>query len=1218
MRTRSNLSSSEFKLEDIKKEKSGKSLKKETKHTETQNEKQSIETMSPEHESDSNTIHGNDVDNGIVKDKSNNTKMETEKDDIKKTEKYSKPVDELKIVDENNESDKEKLKNLNNERTIQTETSETREKKSTDLHETEESKSTGKSNNLMDLSPGATKSTNLDDSTNKTNAPDNKLLSEFGFTGAISPFPPTSASLFPGHLQSEFAKSLSAQFYNSLSLLASQAMMNVKEEPKDVNTSTSHTSFVPPNTSHKSSTKVTTLQVPPRTDSRSSDGSTQSFDERLGSRHQDPIHRSYSPALSGGASDIILQRPPSGLSPKSLAEQLRNNDSASMVVSRQQKYNSRNPGYTRQPHFPPASEGSPPSAGMFPSPNLGASEPYTSLSGGIPVASGSNLSSSPSLHHFTTRYTIETPADPSRLGVELVLDHDNEEPVIEVECGGNRGLLYVNKLCQGSKGQSIHFGDEWLTPNEFQFISGRETAKDWKRSIRHCGKSLKTLMTKGILQVHPPVCDCNQCRGLHAASKLLPGKKPPQKDINNNATIRNSSPFDATADSDLSPPDAMTRHGFDGGLNSIISQLRKANGFDSTEAQDTLDLSTKSHNNNNKNGNISPNYNSRKRSRNDMSPESRRQNNDIENGRSTSPTSSKRPYARHDEYNQRSYDQSSFAASYPFLSPEEQYRRMLALLNRSMSPSEQQRQIFNMAQSMADPLSMSSNALGGFQALANSLKMEGFRGDKSKSRYKSDRDRKDEGIHSYDPSQKYGKKGIDTPSKRYANSPDKYRKPDRRTPTPSGHRSGEQKFIALESGQRASKHRDDGRSSWPAHKHSTMIELNSGGSAARMPDWVPRSSDRNSYNSERKLDFKSSPNKTVPFNGFFPDNIVLDRIPISKTPVTTLHHRPPSNYSEENDTRRPTGNRQRSYNSNNHKDYRRRSSGAENSGSKTTPMLDLQKHAVPMLSLKRPTLDDLFKSNADRTLGKRLSNNSDQEMKEINDESPSARQSSSAPPPHLSSNDITSQSKRPTSAQGNCSSQFLLPPIRHNTLPMTSRAITSSSFIDGVIDVNNKYEDYLKKRNDEIQKAVDEMRQWSTSDVCQFIGEIDENIAEHVEEFRKHDIDGEGLPLLNEQHLMNIMDIKLGHALKVIARIRRQLKIPQLNTCCHHTLLCPTLSPATKTPTPKSPNGDINKADSAHVENGHDTSSKTENDSTMNDDDTTDLKIDENTDHDEQ
>ncbi|CAG5128173.1 unnamed protein product [Candidula unifasciata] len=86
------------------------------------------------------------------------------------------------------------------------------------------------------------------------------------------------------------------------------------------------------------------------------------------------------------------------------------------------------------------------------------------------------------------------------------------ELVLEVECGQNKAILYLTKLCQGSKGPCINFQNSWLTPNEFQFVSGRETAKDWKRSIRHHGKSLKLLLAKGILNVHPTMCDCDGCR----------------------------------------------------------------------------------------------------------------------------------------------------------------------------------------------------------------------------------------------------------------------------------------------------------------------------------------------------------------------------------------------------------------------------------------------------------------------------------------------------------------------------------------------------------------------------------------------------------------------------------------------------------------------------------------------------------------------------------
>lgn len=84
--------------------------------------------------------------------------------------------------------------------------------------------------------------------------------------------------------------------------------------------------------------------------------------------------------------------------------------------------------------------------------------------------------------------------------------------LLDVECGDNRGLLYLSRFCQGSKGPCISFDDMWLTPNEFQYISGRESAKDWKRSIRHQGKSLKLLLAKGILAVHPSSCSCSGCR----------------------------------------------------------------------------------------------------------------------------------------------------------------------------------------------------------------------------------------------------------------------------------------------------------------------------------------------------------------------------------------------------------------------------------------------------------------------------------------------------------------------------------------------------------------------------------------------------------------------------------------------------------------------------------------------------------------------------------
>ena len=74
------------------------------------------------------------------------------------------------------------------------------------------------------------------------------------------------------------------------------------------------------------------------------------------------------------------------------------------------------------------------------------------------------------------------------------------EMCLDVECGSNKAVLYVSKLFAGSKKECVLYENEWLTPNEFQNVSGRRSAKYWKRSIRHNGISLKTLMESGLLK----------------------------------------------------------------------------------------------------------------------------------------------------------------------------------------------------------------------------------------------------------------------------------------------------------------------------------------------------------------------------------------------------------------------------------------------------------------------------------------------------------------------------------------------------------------------------------------------------------------------------------------------------------------------------------------------------------------------------------------------
>ena len=57
------------------------------------------------------------------------------------------------------------------------------------------------------------------------------------------------------------------------------------------------------------------------------------------------------------------------------------------------------------------------------------------------------------------------------------------------------------------------FKNRWITPNEFQAISGRKSSKDWKRSIRLKGRCLKEFIAQGLFQEHAKTCACKICSG---------------------------------------------------------------------------------------------------------------------------------------------------------------------------------------------------------------------------------------------------------------------------------------------------------------------------------------------------------------------------------------------------------------------------------------------------------------------------------------------------------------------------------------------------------------------------------------------------------------------------------------------------------------------------------------------------------------------------------
>lgn len=270
---------------------------------------------------------------------------------------------------------------------------------------------------------------------------------------------------------------------------------------------------------------------------------------------------------------------------------------------------------------------------------------------------------------------------------------DNGEPCIEVECGENKALLYINKLCQGSKGPSIKYRGEWLTPNEFQFVSGRETAKDWKRSIRHKGKSLKTLMSKGILQVHPPICDCPGCRisspvnrGRLAEKRTipLPPNRVPKKEL---ASIFSSDDSEGSERASGDPAHikqeeelsfSVMRKSRDSDLSTIISNLHHTRQHVMPESQTERSSTGQTDDVLGKRRSYSPNSSS------DCPSESKK-------SRSVSP-----------KENPQSPGVEA-GGSVGHMSPEDHYRRMMSALSEAGSYEEQQQRLYQLASSMGLP-----------------------------------------------------------------------------------------------------------------------------------------------------------------------------------------------------------------------------------------------------------------------------------------------------------------------------------------------------------------------------------------------------------------------------------------------------------------------------------------------------------------------------------
>ncbi|NXQ35082.1 SAMD7 protein, partial [Alaudala cheleensis] len=76
--------------------------------------------------------------------------------------------------------------------------------------------------------------------------------------------------------------------------------------------------------------------------------------------------------------------------------------------------------------------------------------------------------------------------------------------------------------------------------------------------------------------------------------------------------------------------------------------------------------------------------------------------------------------------------------------------------------------------------------------------------------------------------------------------------------------------------------------------------------------------------------------------------------------------------------------------------------------------------------------------------------------------------------------------------------------------------------------------------NGEDISSMEDIRKWTVDDVHNFIVNLP-GCSDYAQIFKDHAIDGETLPLLTEEHLLDTMGLKLGPALKIRSQVSRRL-----------------------------------------------------------------------------
>ncbi|XP_063292984.1 sterile alpha motif domain-containing protein 11 isoform X2 [Pelobates fuscus] len=705
---------------------------------------------------------------------------------------------------------------------------------------------------------------------------------------------------------------------------------------------------------------------------------------------------------------------------------------------------------------------------------------------------------------------------------------DQGEPCIEVECGENKALLYIQKLCQGSKGPSIRYRGDWLTPNEFQFVSGRETAKDWKRSIRHKGKSLKTLMSKGILQ--------NRGRLAEKRTIPLPPSRIPKKE-----PCSVFSPGDDSHKGNVEHPSVKLEEDLH---ISIMKRRIRAHwdlniSFQDTSCSRENDLSSIISNLHQNHQLVMPENQTKRNSHQLNYPSADdflgKKRECSPNSNSECPLESKKARSESPKENSQTPLLEEPLAQ---MTPEEHYRRMMSALNEHGSFEEQQQRLYQLANSMAVP--MHSDLLRARQEVAAAVvRNPGAMEAHIPSSSNSSSQRRKQGLPQHRDTSHFTDRELSHPPPLLSpqNAPHIALGPHLRPP-----------FLGVPSALCQNPgygFLQPAQAEMFARQQEMLRKQNL--ARLEMSAEIIRQKELENLHRQRLL--ASDALNLHP--GLPPDHPALRNMhelpeghPLreelsrrnamlvlrhNNTPLLSLNHQgvpgvpPPKESSSARRASRKAANH-RAESQGNHEakellDQRMREGTSEGNDEE---MKDSESEAEEKNDSLRPergasSSHELQEGKDNLKGGESVKEQSDSHTNQSLPCGPSES------PTHLLGPGIGK-------GEGKYLPSSTMPPPQqlpfgfpYAVNPYFHSGAMGGLFMDGEENV-----------------VLEDLSKWTVEDVCSFVGSLS-GCAEYTQVFREHGIDGETLPLLTEEHLLNNMGLKLGPALKIRAQVAKRI-----------------------------------------------------------------------------